>query len=84
MLVLQLWRADELSGLVVLDNTMSINKAQVAGRAGKATGKVKEVVGKVIGNPKVEVKKSVQKNIGANRATVGDAEAELSKAKRNR
>lgn len=52
---------------------MSINKDQVKVRLEEAKGKVKEVVGKVVSNKDIEVKGSIQKNVGAVQASVGDA-----------
>ncbi len=59
---------------------MSINKDQVHGRINEAEGKIKEVVGKVVGNKRLEVKGSLQKNAGAIQATVGDAKHDVAKA----
>ena len=58
---------------------MSINKDQVKGRAEEAHGKVKEVVGKVVGNRDLEVKGNIQKNVGRVEAAVGDAKANIEK-----
>lgn len=58
---------------------MSINKDQVKGRTEEATGKVKEVIGKVVGNKGLEVKGNIQKNIGAVRASLGDAKEDIAK-----
>jgi uncharacterized protein YjbJ (UPF0337 family) len=52
---------------------MSINKDQVKGRLEEAKGKVKELVGKVVGNKDLEVKGNIQKNVGAVQASAGDA-----------
>jgi uncharacterized protein YjbJ (UPF0337 family) len=59
---------------------MSINKDQVAGRASEVQGKVKEVIGKAVGNPDLELKGNVEKNLGAVQASVGDAKEALAKA----
>jgi uncharacterized protein YjbJ (UPF0337 family) len=59
---------------------MNINKDQVHGRLEEATGKVKEVIGKVVGNKDLEVKGNVQKNVGAVKAAVGDAKEDSAKA----
>ena len=59
---------------------MSINKEQVKGHANEAVGKVKEVVGAVIGNKELEVKGAVQKNIGTVQAKVGDIKSSITKA----
>jgi len=59
---------------------MGINKDQIKGRAQEAKGKVKEVVGKAFGDKSLEVKGNVQKNMGAARASVGDARESIAKA----
>ena len=59
---------------------MGINKDQIKGRTQEAKGKVKEVVGKDLGNKSLEVKGNVQKNLGAVRASVGDAKESVAKA----
>ena len=59
---------------------MGINKDQIKGRTQEAKGKVKEVVGRALGNKSMEVKGNVQKNMGAVRASVGDAKESVSKA----
>jgi uncharacterized protein YjbJ (UPF0337 family) len=58
---------------------MGINKDQVQGRAEEAQGKVKEVVGKVVGNKDLEVKGNIQKNGGAVQASVGNAKEDIEK-----
>jgi uncharacterized protein YjbJ (UPF0337 family) len=58
---------------------MGINKDQVHGRTEEAAGKVKEVAGKVVGDKDLEVKGNVQKNVGAVRASVGDAKEDIKK-----
>jgi uncharacterized protein YjbJ (UPF0337 family) len=59
---------------------MSINKDQVKGRTDEAMGKVKEVVGAVVGNKELEVKGAIQKNIGIVQAKVGDAKSSIANA----
>jgi uncharacterized protein YjbJ (UPF0337 family) len=59
---------------------MGINKDQIEGRAEEVTGKVKEIVGKTVGNGKLEVKGNIQKNLGAVRAKVGDVRNDMKKA----
>jgi uncharacterized protein YjbJ (UPF0337 family) len=59
---------------------MNINKDQVHGRLEEAAGKAKEVIGKVVGNKELEVKGTVQKNVGAAQAAVGDAKKDIAKA----
>jgi uncharacterized protein YjbJ (UPF0337 family) len=58
---------------------MGINKDQVKGRADEAQGKIKEVVGKTVGNQDLENKGNIQKNIGAVRAKVGDVKEDIKK-----
>ncbi|MHB8454956.1 MAG: CsbD family protein [Acidiferrobacterales bacterium] len=58
---------------------MSLNKDQIKGRSNEAQGKVKEVVGKVVGNRDLGVKGNIQKNVGAVQASVGDAEKDIAK-----
>ena len=59
---------------------MGINKDQVEGRTEEAKGKVKEVVGHAVGNEDLEARGTVQKNIGAVQAKVGDVKEDLKKA----
>jgi uncharacterized protein YjbJ (UPF0337 family) len=59
---------------------MSINKDQVKGRTDEAVGKVKEVVGAVVGNKELEIKGAIQKNTGIVQAKVGDAKSSIAKA----
>ncbi|BBH14559.1 CsbD family protein [Chromobacterium haemolyticum] len=58
---------------------MGINKDQIKGRAEEAKGKVKEVIGKAMGNKDLEAKGSIQKNLGAVQASVGDMKEDLAK-----
>ncbi|WP_019103436.1 CsbD family protein [Chromobacterium haemolyticum] len=58
---------------------MGINKDQIKGRAEEAKGKVKEVIGKAVGNKDLEAKGSIQKNLGAVQASVGDMKEDLAK-----
>jgi uncharacterized protein YjbJ (UPF0337 family) len=51
---------------------MGINKDQVDGRLKEATGKVQEVAGRVTGNHTQEAKGTINKNVGAAQAKVGD------------
>ena len=59
---------------------MSINKDQIHGHSEQAQGKVKEVVGKVLGNKDMEVKGNIQKNVGAAQASFGNAKADIEKS----
>ncbi len=56
---------------------MIMNKDQVAGRAKEAEGKVKEVSGRIIGNEKLEVKGTVEKNVGKAQAKLGDVKKDV-------
>ena len=56
---------------------MGINKDQIKGRVSEAEGKLKEVVGRVVGNDKLEVKGKVQEIAGKAQAQVGDAKKAL-------
>jgi uncharacterized protein YjbJ (UPF0337 family) len=78
--VLQTRHADCKSANHFQEQIMGINKDQVKGRAEEATGKAKEVVGKVFGDKSLEVKGNIEKNVGAARASVGDAKSNIDKA----
>lgn len=56
---------------------MSINKDQVQGRVDEVVGAVKETTGKVIGNPSLQVKGNMEKNLGIAKAKIGDVKADL-------
>ena len=58
---------------------MTINKDQVQGRIDAAKGAVKEVTGKVVGNPTLEVKGNIEKNLGKVRALFGDIREDVKK-----
>lgn len=58
---------------------MGINKDQVQGRVDEAKGAIKEVAGKIVGNPLLEVKGNLQKNLGKVQATVGDVREDMKK-----
>jgi len=57
-----------------------MNKDQVKGRIEEAKGKVKEIIGKVLGNKEVEVKGTAQKNIGKAQADGGDLKEDIKSA----
>jgi uncharacterized protein YjbJ (UPF0337 family) len=59
---------------------MSINKDQVKGRAEEAKGAIKEATGKIVGNPSLEVKGNIEKNLGKFQAKIGDVSEDLKKA----
>lgn len=58
---------------------MGINKDQVKGRGEETKGKLKEVLGKIVGNKDLEEKGNIQKNLGAVQATVGDVKQDIAK-----
>ncbi|QNP47665.1 CsbD family protein [Diaphorobacter aerolatus] len=49
-----------------------MKKEQVTGRLEEAKGAVKEVVGKAVGNTKMQVEGNVEKNAGKAEAAAGD------------
>jgi uncharacterized protein YjbJ (UPF0337 family) len=59
---------------------MSINKDQIKGHTNEAVGKVKEVVGAVVGNKELEAKGTIQKNTGIVQAKIGDVKSSIAKA----
>jgi uncharacterized protein YjbJ (UPF0337 family) len=59
---------------------MSINKDQIKGHTNEAVGKVKEIVGAVVGNKELEVKGTIQKNTGIVQAKIGDVKSSIAKA----
>lgn len=56
---------------------MSMNKDQVKGRVNETEGKVKEVVGKVVGDEKLQAKGKAQGVIGTAQAKFGDVKQEV-------
>ena len=58
---------------------MSINKDQVQGRIDQGKGAVKETAGKVIGNPGLQVRGNIEKNLGKAQAKVGDLKEQVRK-----
>lgn len=54
-----------------------MNKHQVKGRVDEAKGKVKEVVGHVVGNEDLELEGHVQKNVGKIEAGLGDIKEDI-------
>jgi uncharacterized protein YjbJ (UPF0337 family) len=59
---------------------MSINKDQVKGHVEEAKGAIKEVAGKILGNPSLEVKGNIEKNLGKTQAKIGEVREDLKKA----
>lgn len=58
---------------------MSINKDQIEGRVDEAKGAIKEIAGKIVGNPSLEVKGRIEKGLGTVQAKVGDLRQEIDK-----
>jgi len=59
---------------------MNINKDQVKGHLEQGKGAVKEATGKLVGNPTLEVKGNIEKNLGKAQAKVGDVKEDIRKA----
>ncbi|MBK7422504.1 MAG: CsbD family protein [Propionivibrio sp.] len=57
-----------------------MNKDQTTGRINEAKGKVKEVVGDLVGNKELEIKGKVQNTRGKAQATYGDAKEDIKDA----
>ena len=57
-----------------------MNKDQIKGRTREATGKVKEVTGKMTGNKTMEQKGRLEKTAGKIQAGYGDVKHDLKKA----
>lgn len=57
-----------------------MNKNQTEGRIDQASGKVKEIAGKVTGNKSLEQKGKIQNISGHIQAGVGDVQKEIKKA----
>ena len=57
-----------------------MNKDQTTGRINEAKGKVKEVVGNLVGNKDLELKGKVQNTRGKAQATFGDAKEDIKDA----
>ena len=58
-----------------------MNKDQIKGRVEEAKGKVKEVVGKAVGNPRVEAEGDADQLVGKVQKTYGDAKNEARKSR---
>jgi len=61
-----------IAGMPYQEHVMSMNKDQVKGQVNQTDGKIKEVVGKAVGNEKLEAKGKVQGVIGGVQTTLGD------------
>jgi uncharacterized protein YjbJ (UPF0337 family) len=69
-----------LAGRICEENSMGINKDQVKGRVDETKGAIKEAAGKLVGNPSLEVKGAIERNLGKAQAKVGDLREVLKKA----
>ena len=58
-----------------------MNKDQFKGRVEEAKGRVKEVVGKAVGNKRVEAEGDVDQVAGKVQKTYGDAKNEVKKSR---
>lgn len=58
---------------------MSSTNDKITGLANEAKGAVKENVGKLVGNPKLEAEGTVQKHVGQAQKAVGDAKDAIKK-----
>ena len=58
---------------------MGINKEQVKGRVEEIKGVIKEAAGKLVGNPSLEVKGNVEKNLGKSQAKFGEVKEAVKK-----
>ncbi len=61
-----------------------MNKDQVKGRIDQATGKIKEEVGDLVGNKRMEKEGQVEKHVGEGRAKVGDVKEDVKDAVKKR
>jgi uncharacterized protein YjbJ (UPF0337 family) len=59
-----------------------MNKDQIKGRAKQRDGKAKEVVGKALGNQKLETKGKIEQVSGKAQAGYGDIKHDLKKGNR--
>jgi uncharacterized protein YjbJ (UPF0337 family) len=67
----------------IRSKVMSTNKDQVRGRVKEAKGKLKQVVGKLVGDRTLEAKGKVQKKLGAAQAKYGDVKQDVRNAKKS-
>ena len=56
-----------------------MDKHQVKGRVKEATGKIKEEVGKALGNERLQNKGALEKNIGRVESHYGDLKSDIKK-----
>ena len=59
---------------------MGINKEQVKGRVDEVKGAIKETAGKIVGNPSLQAKGNIEKNLGKVEAKVGGVIEDLKKS----
>lgn len=57
-----------------------MNKDQIKGRGNEAKGKVKEVVGRAVGNKEMETKGAVEKTKGKVQSAYGDVKEDIKDA----
>ncbi len=69
--------AERDSFIVIRYQEKSMNKDQIKGRAQEATGKVKQVTGKAVGNKELERKGKAEKAGGKLRAGYGDLKDDI-------
>ncbi len=62
---------------------MGMNKDQVEGRVKESEGKIKEVVGKLVGNEALEARGKVEKVLGEAQAKAGDIKRDMRDLKNN-
>jgi uncharacterized protein YjbJ (UPF0337 family) len=58
-----------------------MNKDQIKGRAKEAKGKIKEVVGRTVGNARTEAEGDAEQLVGKVQKTYGDAKNESRKSR---
>ncbi len=59
---------------------MSTNKDQAKGRVKEATGTIKETVGKIVGNERMEAKGKTERVLGKAQAKYGDVKQKVKDA----
>jgi uncharacterized protein YjbJ (UPF0337 family) len=64
-------------GRIWQEHNMSINKDQVKGRVEEAKGTIKEATGKLVGDPTLEAKGNIQKNLGKVQEKFGDIKQDV-------
>jgi uncharacterized protein YjbJ (UPF0337 family) len=67
--------------LTTYEQEQRMNKDQIKGRAKEVTGKVKEIAGRAVGNPRVEADGDDDQLIGKVQKTYGDIKNEASKSR---